>query len=122
MRALFAVAHESGAGRFCCKSPLMVAGSSDSIVVTRFAAEAGADGPTQAGPRATFLFILSRAGCSGRPPGPGDRSGARPFLGPRRACALLLAAGTPIDRSGADDPDAAHRLCFCDPIGAAAVP
>src|SRR5262245_11003681 len=40
----------SASGRFCCKSPLLVAGSSDSVVVTRFAAEAGNDGAAQAGP------------------------------------------------------------------------
>jgi hypothetical protein len=40
------------------------------------------------------------------------------FVGPHRAGAALLPHWPSIDRSGADDPDADHRLCVCHPLGA----
>ena len=46
---------------------------------------------------------------------------ARSELGAQGACALLLAHGSALDRSGADDPDAARWLRVCAPLGAAAV-
>jgi hypothetical protein len=39
---------ESAMGRFCCKSPLLVAANSDSVALRQSAAEAGDDGAAQA--------------------------------------------------------------------------
>ena len=50
-----------------------------------------------------------------------DCCGSRPFLGTRRANALLSEDWAAFDRSGADDPDAHRRLRICDPLGASVV-
>ncbi len=34
-------------------------------------------------------------------------------------CTSLFVHGSPVDRSGADDPDAGRGVCLCDPLGAA---
>ena len=34
----------------------------------------------------------------------------------------LRVDGSPVDRSGADDPDAGRGVCLCDPFGAADLP
>ena len=51
--------HESGCGRFCCKSLLKVVGLSDSVVVRRFATGAEHDGAAQPRSGTAFLFIPS---------------------------------------------------------------
>ena len=35
----------------------------------------------------------------------------------RSELAPLFVHGSPVDRSGTDDPDAGRRLCLCDPLG-----
>ena len=46
---------------------------------------------------------------------------SRSRLGAQGACGLLLAHWPPLDRSGADDPDADCGLRVRDPLGAAAL-
>jgi hypothetical protein len=62
---------------------------------------------------------MSRAG---QPRGPRDCRRPRFIVGSRRACALLLASGPALHRSGADNPDADCRLRVRNPLGAGALP
>src|SRR5207244_8402720 len=68
--------------RFCCRSLLIVAANSDSVVLTR-SAEAGDDGAAEARSGAAFLRVRAGRGRTARPPGTRDRRRARSVLGPR---------------------------------------
>jgi hypothetical protein len=92
-----------------------------SVVLTRFAAEADDEGRLK---REQGQFFYSFCLDEVIPDDHRVSEIARyvgPILGPRGACATLLAAGSSIDRSGAD-PDAHRGLCLRHPLGAAALP
>jgi len=46
-----------------------------------------------------------------------DRRCSRSVLASQRTCPSLFGDGSPVDRSGTDDPDAGRRVCLCDPLG-----
>src|SRR5947207_3429690 len=77
------VAAGSASGRFCCRSPLMVAVNSDSVALARLVSEAGDDGAAQARAGAAFLRVLARRSRTGRSTGARDCRRARSVLGPR---------------------------------------
>ena len=43
-------------------------------------------------------------------------------LASQGTCSSLFVDGSPVDRSGTDDPDAGRGVCICDPLGAADLP
>jgi hypothetical protein len=57
MSGSFAAVHESGFGRFCCRSPLKTVLLGDSVAVGRFATGAEHDGAAQARAGRAFLFV-----------------------------------------------------------------
>src|SRR4030081_1679975 len=107
----------SATGRFCCKSQLRQAAKRDSVVLTRISARSIHDGPSEECPRSTVLRVLSWRCGPRRSPSAEDRCCSRSVLASQRTCISLFVDGSPVDRSGTDDPDACGGLCLCAPLG-----
>jgi hypothetical protein len=94
----------------------------DSVVLTRISARSSHDGPSEERAGSTFYqFNLKDAV-------PDDHLVRRIDVAldlswlRQRTCPSLFVDGSPIGRSGTDDPNAGHGVCLCDPLGAADLP
>src|ERR1700721_406593 len=94
----------SGIGRFCCRSRLREASKRDSVVLTRIAAGAIHDGPSEEGPRSTVLRVSSWRCGSRRSHGAEDRHCSRSVLASQRTCTSLFVDGSAVDCSGLINP------------------